>query len=117
MQKKYKVYGFFMTVLLGYCIYYIFYAPPSRNEQWMRDLEYVHDQLIEKHANVFHTISNEVYDKKFNDLIQQIPRLTDEQITIKLAQIVAQIGDSHTYLYVKESLKYPIEFNLNSLSN
>ena len=113
LQKKYKVYGFFLMVLLAYCIYYIFYAPPSRNEQWMRDLEYVHDQLIEKHANVFHTISNEVYDQKFNDLIQQIPRLTDEQITIKLAQIVAKIGDSHTYLHVKESLKYPIEFNIS----
>lgn len=67
-------------------------------EQWIEDIDYLKTNLAKKHKNIYHTISKEDYNKKFEDLKNEVPNLKADEIKLKLAQIVASVGDAHTAL-------------------
>lgn len=80
-------------------------------QQWIDDIDYLEKNLSEKHYNVYHTITKENYEKKFSNLEKEVPKLNDSEIKLKLAQIVASIGDAHTSLqlgYQEGDKLYPL---------
>lgn len=81
------------------------------NEQWIEDINYLENNLSEKHINVYHTLSKKEYEQKFNELKSEVSKLKDFQIKLRLAQIVASVGDAHTALYLNQDANgkvYPI---------
>mgnify|MGYP002406501490 CR=1 FL=1 len=70
------------------------------SEQWIEDINYLEKNLAEKHINVYNTITKEKYEKEFSDLKKEVPKLKEYEIKLKLAQIVASIGDAHTALNI-----------------
>jgi tetratricopeptide (TPR) repeat protein len=68
------------------------------SEEWREDLRTLAEQLPERHANAFHTITPERLETAISVLDKRIPNLADHQIIVELAGIVALIGDGHTRL-------------------
>lgn len=69
-------------------------------DKWIEDINYLENNLAKNHINVYHKLSKEEYNKKFEDLKTEVSKLNDYEIKFKLAQIVASIGDAHTSLNV-----------------
>ena len=67
-------------------------------EKWREDLRFLAAELPKKHKNAFHRITREQFEKSVAKLDAKIPTLSDEEIVLGLARIVAQIGDGHTGL-------------------
>lgn len=82
-------------------------------EKWQKDLRELERQLIERHVDPFHTVSREQFEAAVNDLEARIPDLTQPEILVGFAQLVARIGDGHTSFYPGNQKKkwfhfYPI---------
>jgi len=82
-------------------------------EKWQKDLRELELQLIERHVDPFHTVSREEFEAAVDDLEARIPDLTQPEILVGFAQLVARIGDGHTSLYPGNQKKkwfhiYPI---------
>jgi hypothetical protein len=67
--------------------------------QWQSDLQYMAAQLQKVHPNLFFRISQQDFNAAVNDLNQQIPQLSDDQIVVGLMKIAALPGDGHTNLW------------------
>lgn len=90
-------------------------APPpppaeSRDARWRQDVEYLARELPRLHANAFHAISRDSFQQTIATLVAEIPSLDDGAIQVRLAQLVAAIGDGHTSMSPRPSgeLVYPI---------
>ena len=69
-------------------------------EQWKADLQYLRNEMPNVHVNPYHTTSKETFDKFADDLIFKIPGMTDNQIVIEIAKMIAMINDGHTALNI-----------------
>jgi len=108
INKKLMLYtfSFIIVLLIGSLLIYLYlnnkanYSPhnniPSSKTKWMEDIDYLQTTLAKKHKNVYHTLTKEEYNEKFNKLREELPSLNDNEIKIKLSQIVASVGDAHT---------------------
>jgi tetratricopeptide (TPR) repeat protein len=67
-------------------------------EQWREDLRVVVESLRETHPEPFLRTTEAEFSAHVADLAAAIPDLDDDQIVIRLAQLVASIGDGHTAL-------------------
>lgn len=82
-------------------------------EKWQKDLRELESQILERHVDPFHTVSREEFEGAVDDLEARIPELTQPEILVGFAQLVARIGDGHTSFYPGNQKKkwfhiYPI---------
>jgi uncharacterized protein (TIGR03437 family) len=74
-------------------------AQSSDRDQFFRDdLHYLATELPKRHVNPFHQVSAAQFNASVSALDSDIPRLGDTEIMVRMAQIVALIGESHTSL-------------------
>lgn len=80
-------------------------APPaaSRAEtlspgQWRQDLRHLATDLPRVHANAFHAISREEWNRRVAALDAAIPGMSPTGIKVGLMRLVAAVGDGHTSL-------------------
>jgi hypothetical protein len=71
---------------------------PLGADKWRQDLQVLAARLPLLHVNPFTKITRDQFDQAVSDLDRDIPSLADHQIVVRLTQIVAMIGDSHTSL-------------------
>jgi len=68
-------------------------------KQWLEDLNYVTQTLLEKHPNIFYRISKDDFELTVAKAVQKIKRSqTDEKCLTAIRQVVASIHDGHTSL-------------------
>lgn len=65
-------------------------------EKWRADLHFMAEQMPKYHKNLFHTMTREQFTAAIEDLDRRIPGLARHQIIVKMARIVALVGDGHT---------------------
>ncbi len=87
----------------------------SEVEKWRADLQFLKEQLEERHVDLYHKTSKEEFEATFNALIEQMPSLTEPEVLVKVAQLIALIGDGHTSFYAGNQKKkwfgfYAIKF-------
>jgi len=88
-------------------------APPptpaeSRDGRWQQDVEYLGSQLPYLHINPYFKISEADFQSNVSQLSTEISNLNDEQIIVRMMQIIASIGDGHTRSYPDaDPLNYP----------
>ncbi len=70
------------------------------SDNWLEDLEFLVKELEIRHANLFHTISREDFEKEVRILESKIPLLNDEEIVVELERLIARIGDGHTGVFL-----------------
>lgn len=63
---------------------------------WKEDIDYLKKELPAKHYNLFFKLSKVKYDSMLDELKQELPTLTENQIRIRIAEVIAAIGDTHT---------------------
>ncbi|HKQ52014.1 MAG TPA: hypothetical protein VJT74_06585, partial [Pyrinomonadaceae bacterium] len=73
-------------------------APVDKTEaeHWREDLRYMAEQMPQRHANLFHTMTRPQFEAAVRRLDERIPQLARHQIIVELARIVALVGDGHT---------------------
>lgn len=64
------------------------------NAQWIEDINYLENILTKFHPYLNKDRAN--FDEKINQLRKDIPKLNDFEITLRIMQVVASIGDGHT---------------------
>ena len=72
-------------------------APP-RVESWRQDLQVMAGLVTKLHANAAHTISRQAFEAEAARLYAAIPTLEEYEIIVRMAQLMASIGDAHTRL-------------------
>ncbi|MBU5227173.1 hypothetical protein KQI36_11025 [Clostridium senegalense] len=69
------------------------------NEQWNEDIDYLVKELSEKHPNPFYKINEKEWIREVKRLKKDVPKLTDEDIYMRLYQLTALLKDAHTHVY------------------
>lgn len=85
----------------------------TSSEDWRQDLRALERELSERHVDLYHTVSEDTFKTAVDELYDRIPGLTQPEILVGFAQLVAMIGDGHTSFYAGNQKKrqfhyYPI---------
>ena len=70
----------------------------DRSDQWDHDLAVVQQDLPRLHKDLFFHKDSTWFYAQMNELRRQVHSLSDEDIVIRLQEIVAAMGDSHTWV-------------------
>jgi hypothetical protein len=65
-------------------------------QQWRDDLHYLASQLAIVHQGAFHTVSRSDFEKAMATVDARIPSLSDREIELGFARLVAMLGEGHT---------------------
>jgi len=76
------------------------------NEQWIKDINYLDETLTKYHPNLKENSSE--FEYKILKLKEEANKLNDMQITTRLMQIVASLGDGHTQIKLNNDKIYPL---------
>jgi len=65
---------------------------------WRMDIELLKNELPKRHYDFFYTKGKKEFVSKLDFIKSQIDSLSDFEIAVKLQQVIAEFGDSHTRL-------------------
>jgi len=63
---------------------------------WRADITTVADAVQEFHPRPFRTISATEFQQQYESLLEDVPELSDKEVVVRLAALVALIDDGHT---------------------
>jgi hypothetical protein len=81
----------------------------NRNTQWLEDINHLSSELPKKHKNLFFQKRKEDFFKEIASLKTEIEALSDFEIKLQIAKIVASIRDAHTSVPLQVNLLLPLE--------
>lgn len=81
----------------------------TRSLGWLEDITYLSLELPKKHKNLFFQKKKEDFFKEIDILKTNISFLSDFEIKLEIAKIVASIGDAHTSVPLQINLLLPFE--------
>lgn len=70
------------------------------DQQWADDLRQLSSSIKEVHFKAFHVFSEAEFDAAIEELEAQIPGLSDADIIVNMAKIVARLRDGHSRLHL-----------------
>lgn len=77
-------------------------SPPAvstmSSADWRADIEFARAEMPRRHANLFHTLTPEQFNTALDRLSADVDRLGEHEVVVRLAEIVASVGDGHTRL-------------------
>jgi hypothetical protein len=85
-------------------------AEPDRVDRWRKDLRYLAAELPARHVNPFFQVTRDEFDRAIDGLDKEIPFLKDFEVIVRMKQILAMIGDPHTFLKVNFGY-YPLRLS------
>lgn len=71
---------------------------PDRVKQWHYDLDFFARRMRQMHWELFAKVAEEDFYSELKRLKSDVPALEDHQVVMRLARIVASVGDGHTLL-------------------
>lgn len=80
------------------------------SEDWQADLRTMHQELADRHPDLHHAVPESVLNAAVDDLHARIPTLTDPEILVGMARIVAMVGDGHTALYPSDQERWRFRY-------
>ncbi|MCB2298426.1 S41 family peptidase [Clostridium tagluense] len=81
----------------------------NRNARWLDDINFLSRELSLKHKNLFFQKNKEDFFKEIESLKTDIESLSNYEIKLEIAKIVASMGDAHTYVPLNVNLLLPLE--------
>ena len=81
-------------------------------EEWLQDLNYLEKELPARHKNLFFKLKKEEFKSELEKIKADLPKLSNLDITLRLAELFTKIGDSHTAVDNTRFFKkyYPVYF-------
>jgi hypothetical protein len=88
---------------------------PAEARAWQEDLRFMAKEMPNIHKNLYHSISAKDFAAMVQKLNAEIPSLTRAEVIVKMAEIVAAVGDGHTNISPMRDPKIgfhtlPVEF-------
>ncbi|WP_066893398.1 S41 family peptidase [Clostridium nigeriense] len=80
------------------------------NKKWIEDIDYLKDELINNHINLFAYTKEDEFNKKIEELKKIIDKLDYEEMKVEISRIVASIRDAHTSLIFPARRFIPLRF-------
>lgn len=87
-------------------------AAVSKNVlNWQEDINFYREALEQNHINLFHTLSKEHFYRDLESLKEQMPKLHDNEILVRLMEITRKVDDGHTSfpLWSSRLNKFPLK--------
>ncbi len=78
--------------------------------KWENDIDFFEKKLIKTHPQPFFKFSKKDFQQDLKNLKKNLSNLNDKEIRVELMQIVAQLGDAHTSLFVYPNQSYCLPF-------
>ncbi len=72
------------------------YSQSLSIQDWSSDIDVLRTELPQKHINFFFKKSKEDFERELDKVILELNELSDFQVAVRLQQIIASFGDSHT---------------------
>lgn len=79
-------------------------------EKWIEDIDYLVENLILKHKNLFFNIKEEEFDDLVMNLKLMLNDLDYEEMKVELSRVVASIKDAHTSISFPVNKFLPFKF-------
>src|SRR5436309_11393536 len=76
------------------------HSADSRDGRWRQDLRYLAAELPRLHGNLFFELKREEFESALQELDAAVPNLSDEEIAVGMARIVARADDAHTHVFL-----------------
>lgn len=80
------------------------------NKKWVEDIDYLKEELIKNHVNLFAYIEEDEFNKKIEGLKEIIDKLDYEEMKVEISRITASIRDAHTSLIFPARKFIPLKF-------
>jgi hypothetical protein len=71
---------------------------PDWAAKWREDLTFIETELPGAHANLFHTMPRDSFAARIEGLRRAVPEMDHHQITVAIAELIADVRDGHTRL-------------------
>ncbi|CEN93406.1 S41 family peptidase [Paraclostridium sordellii] len=68
------------------------------NKKWIEDITYLDESLKKEHPDLFRNISQSEWDMNIKNLKLNVRKLSDLEISLRIAQMISSIKDGHTYM-------------------
>jgi hypothetical protein len=91
---------FFARMLCLLAISTTAFAGDTRSEQWRADLDFLVRELSIRQPDFGPEMQQKPFREAAARLHAQIPGLTDAQITVEFARLLARLGDGHTGIFL-----------------
>jgi len=69
-------------------------------EQWRSDIEQMSTTIKDIHFNPFHNVTEAEFDTAVEALSNRVPAMSDDEIIVGMARIVARLKDGHTRVHI-----------------
>lgn len=78
----------------------------NKTVDWNTDLDFIKVELPKNHYNFYMVKSEQDFFKGLDQIAKQQNQLSDFEVAVKLQQLIASFGDSHTLLSLKPFLDF-----------
>jgi len=68
--------------------------------QWQEDLRFLQEKVHDDYSTLFRKITAEEFDAAVDNLHKEIPKLSDDEVVIRLKELVALFGYGHTSMSI-----------------
>ncbi len=90
----------FLCLLIGLTFSVAASARALSDQQWRDDLHQLSSAIKEIHFKPFHNVSEADFDAAVGELDAEVPHMSDAEVIVGMAKIVAQLRDGHTRLHI-----------------
>ena len=70
------------------------------DQEWCGDLQQLSSAIKEIHFKPFHNVPEADFDAAIEELEARVPHMSDAEVIVGMAEIVAQLRDGHTRLHI-----------------
>lgn len=78
--------------------------------KWIEDIDYLRDELIKNHTNLFAYTKEDEFNEKIEKLKEMIDELDYEEMKVEISRVVASIKDAHTSFIFPARRFIPLKF-------
>lgn len=81
-------------------LYYKSFVPKPTKTEWIEDVRFLKNQMIEKHCDISAMISIEELNDTVKAIEKRIPNLSDSEILMELFKLSSMPNDAHTFPFI-----------------
>ncbi|WCO03491.1 S41 family peptidase [Psychroserpens ponticola] len=104
-----KILTLFIIILLST----LSFCQEIKTEDWTTDLNFLKSELQKKHINLFFKLTKNEFEEGIEEIISKLDSDSDFETTMKLSQLLAKIGDSHTTINISKFLNIQKNIPIN----
>lgn len=75
------------------------------SEDWITDINFLKTELEKKHKNLYFQLSEKEFSDELSSIKKNLDTDSDIETAIKLNQLIAKLGDSHTTINIRKFIK------------